>query len=490
MTLRASRGNLIAFLKGIVSTFEPGAGQQGLTLEFQTAYDRLEVYYDVEKLEQVFYNLMSNAIKFIPANSGGAISIKVQKAQVTFLEKLPPNVECVHITVRDTGIGIPAELLPRIFDRFYRVESPRVRAQEGTGIGLALAKEMVELHYGQISVSSEEGKGTSFVVILPLGKGHLKPQEIVEDAAGVPGLAVRGSKIDDRELMTAGLTLGPSLDPSIQEPASSLEHPASSIHNPVSSHEIILLVEDNEDVRAFVRQQLGERYEVLEAVDGQEGLIKAAETVPDLVISDVMMPEMDGYALCHALKTEEKTSHIPVILLTAKGGQESKLEGLEIGADDYLTKPFSSKELLARVRNLIEQRRLLRERFGRELILKPNDVAITPQDEQFLNRVKAAIEKNLGDEDFSVEHLSHEVGMSRTQLHRKLKALTDQSAGQFILSMRLQRAHELLKQNAGTVAEIAYMTGFNTPNYFAKCFRHQFGSSPSEYKMNLSREHA
>jgi DNA-binding response OmpR family regulator len=229
-------------------------------------------------------------------------------------------------------------------------------------------------------------------------------------------------------------------------------------------------------------------YEVIEAVDGEEGFEKAVEAIPDLIISDVMMPKMDGYALCQALKSEEKTSHIPVIMLTAKAGQESKLEGLETGADDYLTKPFSSQELLVRVKNLIEQRRLLRARFSREMILKPGDIAVTPRDEQFLIRVKAAVERNLGDEDFSVEHLSHEVSMSRTQLHRKLKALTGQSAGEFVLAMRLQRALELLKQNAGTVAEIAYMVGFNTPNYFAKCFRRQFGSSPSEYKMTFIEE--
>jgi len=465
MELKTSRGNLIAFLKGIVFTFESAAQQKQITLEFQSVYDHLVAYYDVGKLEQVFYNLMANAIKFIPPNAGGKISVKAVKSQASLLEKLPPNVECVRITFRDNGIGIPSELLPRIFGRFYRVERSRALDQEGTGLGLALAKEMVELHYGQISVSSEEGKGSAFIVTLPLGNAHLKPEEIVEDV-GSEQLPVSSEQL---------LVVSDQL-------------PATSIKDQASSKEIILLVEDNHDVRAFIRQQLEADYEVIEAVDGEEGFAKATETIPDLVISDVMMPKMDGYAFCQALKSEEKTSHIPLIMLTAKAGQESKLEGLETGVDDYLTKPFSSKELLVRVRNLIEQRRRLRARFSREVILKPNEIAITPPDEQFLTRVKAAVEKNLGDEDFSVEDLVQEVGMSRTQLHRKLKALTDQSAGQFILSMRLQRAIELMKQNAGTVAEIAYMVGFNTPNYFAKCFRKQFGCSPSEYKMNISQE--
>ncbi len=477
MELKASRGNLLAFLKGIVFTFESAARQKQITLEFHSDYDRLEAYYDVEKLEQVFYNLMSNAIKFVPPDSNGKISVKVVRAQASFLDKLPPNIECVRVTVRDTGIGIPAHELPHIFDRFYQVEKARTHAPEGTGIGLALAKEMVELHYGQMSVSSAEGNGATFIVTLPLGKEHLRPEEVVEEVSSEPLPAFSKERVEEQER-----------EMEIEDRASSLEPSASSIEEQASSKEIILLVEDNPEVRAFIRQQLEGRYAVLEAADGEEGLTRASEAIPDLIISDVMMPKMDGYALCAALKTEEKTSHVPVLLLTAKAGEENKLEGLETGADDYLTKPFSSKELLARIRNLIAQRRKLRERFSREVVLQPSAIAITSADERFLNRVKAAVEKNLGDEEFSVEDFGREVGMSRVQLHRKLKALTDQSAGEFILSMRLQRAAALLQQNAGTVAEIAYMTGFNTPNYFAKCFRKQYGCSPSEYKVSISHE--
>jgi CheY-like chemotaxis protein len=225
--------------------------------------------------------------------------------------------------------------------------------------------KMVELHYGQISVSSGEGKDTAFIVILPpLGNEHLKPEEIVEEV-GSDGARSKGQGASEHDAMTPSIQ--PSIYPSIQEQASSIEEQASS-------KEIILLVEDNQKVRAFIRQQQAADYEVIEAVDGEEGFVKAVEPIPDLVISDVMMPKMDGYAFCQALKSEEKTSHIPVILLTAKAGQESKLEGLETGADDYLTKPFSSKELLARVRNLIEQRRRLRARFSREVTLKPNEI--------------------------------------------------------------------------------------------------------------------
>ena len=220
---------------------------------------------------------------------------------------------------------------------------------------------------------------------------------------------------------------------------------------------------------------------MVEAVDGIDGVQKALEIIPDLIISDVMMPKRDGNELCRILKTDEKTSHVPIVMLTAKADRESKVHGLEIGADDYVIKPFDSQELLARVNNLIKQRQQLRERFSREVVLKPSDIAITPMDEVFLNKVKAVVEKHLSDEDFDVETLSREVGMSRMNVHRKLKALTNQSASQFIRSMRLQRAMELLKQNAGTVAEIAYQVGFGSQAYFTKCFHEQFGCAPKEY---------
>jgi len=216
-------------------------------------------------------------------------------------------------------------------------------------------------------------------------------------------------------------------------------------------------------------------------VDGIDGVQQALEIIPDLIISDVMMPKRDGNELCRILKNDEKTSHVPIIMLTAKADSESKMHGLETGADDYLVKPFEARELLARMHNLIKQRQQLRERFSREIVLKPQDIAITPKDEVFLNKVKAAVEKHLSDENFEVEELGKQVGMSRSQLHRKLRALTDQTPSQFVRSLRLARAVELLKQDAGTVAEIAYQVGFGSQAYFTKCFHEQFGCSPKEY---------
>jgi len=262
-----------------------------------------------------------------------------------------------------------------------------------------------------------------------------------------------------------------SITPEIQE----------SINPTIQALETILLVEDNPDMRAYLRDILSGNYHMLEARDGEEGLQQATEAVPDLIVSDVMMPKMDGFAFCDKIKTDERTSHIPVILLTARASGESKIEGLETGADDYLTKPFNARELQVRVQNLIEQRRNLRERFSREVTLQPRDIAITTMDELFLKRVMAIVDSHLSDADFSVEAFAEKVKMSRVQLHRKLKALTNQSASEFIRTLRLRAAAKLLEQHKYTVSEVAYEVGFNNLSYFAKCFRDEFGRLPSEY---------
>ncbi|MDZ7292398.1 MAG: helix-turn-helix domain-containing protein [candidate division KSB1 bacterium] len=228
-------------------------------------------------------------------------------------------------------------------------------------------------------------------------------------------------------------------------------------------------------------------YRVIESFDGQDGLEKALRLIPDLIISDVMMPKMDGFALCAKLKTDERTSHIPVVLLTARASAESRIAGLEIGADDYIAKPFEARELQARVKNLIEQRRKLRERFRKEAALQPHDLAVTATDEKFLQKALAVVEQRMSDEDFGVEIFCREVGMSRVQLHRKLRALTDHSASEFIRTLRLNRAAQLLAQHGGNVTEVAYEVGFNNLSYFAKCFHQQFGVSPSTYAADAAK---
>ncbi|MBV6506060.1 MAG: Sensor histidine kinase RcsC [Syntrophorhabdaceae bacterium] len=474
MSLQARPENIVSFLKGLVLSFASAAERKRIKLSISAEKESLVVYFDRDKLEKIVSNLLSNALKFTPEN--GKVTVEVRRGDGRGEKLFAPTHEGVEISVTDTGTGIPEDQLDKIFDRFYQVDASQTREHEGTGIGLALTKELVELHHGEIRVQSEDGCGTTFIVRLPLGKEHLKPEEVISEQLAVSSdqfSASRSESFDDQA--TSGQK------PAISDELKRRESSDSSGESVTSDEAIILVVEDNRDVCTYIRQYLEPAFKVIEAHDGIEGATRAFEVIPDLIISDVMMPKRDGNELCRILKTDEKTSHVPVIMLTAKADSESKVHGLEIGADDYLIKPFDSKELLARVHNLIRLRQQLRERFSREVVLKPQDIAITPMDEVFLNKVKAAVEKHLGDEDFEVEALGHEVGMSRSQIHRKLKALTDQSASQFIRSLRLQRAVELLKQNAGTVAEIAYQVGFGSQAYFTKCFHEQFGCTPKEY---------
>jgi DNA-binding response OmpR family regulator len=366
-----------------------------------------------------------------------------------------------ELCVADTGIGIPADQLDRVFDRFYQVDSSQNREHEGSGIGLALVKELVELHHGTIQVGSEPGKGTVFTVRLPLGRSHLKDEEI----AGMPVSAPPAS-------WGAGLSdAAGSLGPAAADTGAAQGR---------GDRPIILVVEDNADVRDYIKGYLVPAYSVVEARDGAEGVEKALDVVPDLVISDVMMPKKDGYEVCKDLKGDERTSHIPIILLTAKAGSESKIEGLETGADDYLVKPFEPKELLVRVRNLIDQRRKLRQRFNVAVPLKPGEIAVSSVDDAFLQRVKGIVEKRMAEQAFNVEELAREACMSRMQLHRKLKSLTSLAPSDFIRYMRLHRGMDLLKRRAGTVSEISYQVGFDDPSHFSRGFHAQFGVKPSE----------
>lgn len=471
MKLQAAPGNIISFVRGIAQSFQSSSERKSIKLTVEVEEEKIGLYFDRDKMEKILTNVIANAFKF--TQTGGEVKVVILRSEVAPHPLLPgetggdaPSVEQVRsdsvtISVTDTGIGIPEEEIPHVFDRFYQVDNSHTREQEGSGIGLALTKELVELHHGDIRVKSQVGKGTEIVVRLPLGLDHFRPEEVVEQSleTGQPGPAER--------------------IPLLFEPEQSV--PNDSDGRPDESP-LILLVEDNADVRTYLREHLRSEYRLLEASNGAEGIEAARDQIPDLVISDVMMPKIDGYELCKTLKLDEKTSHIPVILLTAKAGMESKLEGLETGADDYLTKPFEAKELLARVKNLIELRRKLRERFVVGHVLKPGEVAVTSVDDAFLRKVMSIVEERMGDEYFSVEDLARTATMSRSQLHRKLTALTNQSPTAFIRSMRLHRAMEMLKKNAGTVSEVAYAVGFGGVSYFSKCFQDQFGILPSDVR--------
>lgn len=432
LSLTIAQADVMAFIRRLSANFESLAESKNIHFHTHFSPESFEMAFDQDKLEKTINNLLSNAFKFTEEEGDIWLRVWVEEKNL-------------RIEIQDNGIGMNQGDLEHIFDRFYQVEG---QEYQGTGIGLALVKELVDLHQGDISVSSEEGVGSMFSISLPI------PPE------------------------TSEVWKEPVLEKLI--PQSPVEIPKAEKNQDVPS---VLIVEDNQDVRSFLIQLLQTQYRVLESENGLDGLKLAKEHLPDLILSDIMMPKMDGNAFAKALKTEAYTSHIPIILLTAKSGRQSKIEGLETGADDYLAKPFDEEELLIRIRNLIEQRQRLSQQFGKEIVkLKPDLIAVNSADQQFLERVIGIIEQYMGDETFSIEDLGREVGMSRSQLHRKIKALTDQSPSVFLRTLRLKRAHQLLRDQAGTASEISFMVGFSSPAYFSKCFKDQYGIVPSEAK--------
>jgi signal transduction histidine kinase/DNA-binding response OmpR family regulator/Tfp pilus assembly protein PilF len=442
--LHASRRDFIGFAKGCVHSFESLAEERDITIHFHSAVENMEMDFDAEKFAIILNNLLSNALKF--TGPFGEVGIAV-----TVHEEAGEGSR-IRVEVSDTGMGIPEEKIPYIFDRFYQVDDSYTRKTQGTGIGLALAKELVELHGGVISVASKIGEGTCFTLTLP------QKQKITTDASDII------SEEDKREWFEN------VVDRKVLSPD------ASAIERERTEAPVVLVVEDNREVRRFIVDILINFYVVIEAENGKKGLEASIEQVPDLIVSDVMMPEMNGYEFCRAVKEDERTSHIPVIMLTAKAGIDSKLEGLSTGVDDYLAKPFNARELLARIKNLITIRQKLHQKYG-----NTRDTSLFAKKEHiFLVRMKAAIEENIDREEFSVEDLGKALAMSRTQVHRKLKALTNQSTSQFVRQFKLEKALELLKTREFNVSEVAYKVGFNSATYFSTCFTEQFGYPPSE----------
>ena len=453
MKLELVEGDLIKSLKLIVLSFASLAEQKKIKFSYTFHKEKWTTCFDQDKLEKILNNLLSNAFKYTP--EGGEVKCVV---------KLPdPGKNLVEISIQDTGKGIPTDQLDRIFDRFHQVEESYEPESAGTGIGLSLTKELVNLLHGDIKVESELEKGTIFIVQIPVGKEHLKESEYI--------------------IRKKGEITEPAIQPELEVVAKEEEYTETLYQETKPEEELplVLTVEDHADIRTHIREHLEDRFRILEAEDGVAGLDKAIENIPDLIITDLMMPKMDGVEMCRKLKTDERTSHIPVLMLTAKASVEDRVEGLETGADAYVTKPFNIKELRVRVTKLIEQRKKLRERFSRDVKLEPKDIAITSADEKFLNRAIGIIEEKMGDFEFDARTLQQEMTLSRSQLFRKLKALTDLSITEFIRTIRLKRGAKLLEQKFGNVAQVTYEVGFNNLSYFAKCFKELFGVSPSEY---------
>ena len=448
MDIDLRRENIVPFVNEIQKSFVSLSLRKGVALKFHADEESINMDFDPDKIELIFFNLLSNAFKF---TDNGEVNLRIGLAQ-------KDGKDCCKLVVQDTGIGIIEEQIDKVFDRFYQSENSRWRKNKGTGIGLALVKDLVDLHEGHIDLKSISGVGTEITILLPLEQAISDNQSEME----IPAL----------DPIDPDLEVTVEFDPQTQVLS----------EEEISAQNIVLVIEDNDDIRNFLRLTLEPSYRVFEAVDGETGIAKATEIIPDIIICDIMMPGKDGFEVTKALKKQEKTSHVPIVLLTAKAGVENRIIGLETGADAYVPKPFSSDELHARIANLIEGRKKLKEKFSRALTIKP-EVAIEPSMEQkFLLRVKGVVDQFLGDENFSVEQLSKEVGMSRAQLHRKLIALTGVSASRFVRNYRLEHAHQLLQNKVGTVSEIAYRVGYSSPAYFTKCFTEDYGISPSQVK--------
>jgi signal transduction histidine kinase/DNA-binding response OmpR family regulator len=471
MKLNAGHYDIIPFTRGILAAFEALALQNKIDLNFYAHRDSIFLSFDPGKIEAVLCNLIINAVKFTPP--GGKVTVSVKQGRE---EKSDFPRGFIEVWVSDTGPGIPKDKLPYIFDRFYQAEDSLQRHQKGTGIGLALTKELVLLHQGNIDVHSSIGEehGTGFVIRLPLGDRPPGTGEKEESPGTVPGcgksMAIADQYIFENE--------EPGPVPAANQEEEESETPGKTI---------ILVVEDNPEVRKYIRGSLEPHYSVVEAGDGREGLEKAKKMIPDLIISDIMMPEMDGYELCRTIKTEIKTSHIPVILLTAKASEESVIQGLETGADDYITKPFNSRILLSRIKNLVELRRQLQQRIQGQMLLQPVEISVSSMDREFIRELQEMIEKNLDDPEFNVEALSKKLYMNRATLYRKIMALTGETATEFIRSYRLKRAAQLLKGNFGNVTEVALEVGFSNMAYFTRCFKKKFHQLPSTYQAAESQ---
>ena len=438
MELRLSDFNLSESMKQWIMLFSASAQKKHIAISMD-APDKIMLRADQDKIERICYNLLSNALKY--TSEGGEITLTAKEEGGR-----------VMISVADNGCGISSDELPYIFDRFYQAKN----AGRGTGIGLAIVKAFTELHHGEVSATSIEGKGSTFTIHIPVRqKGEVtnQPTEKIEQ---------------------------------LVEPSSAEEVPNQARHideliQPYQTDKPeVLIIDDNIDIRTYLRSVLSEKYNVSEAADGKVGLELARKIVPDIVLSDIMMPVMDGLAFCQQLKTDKAISHIPVILLTARSLDEQRAEGYEHGADAYLSKPFSLRLLLSRIDNLIESRKKLNQTWSKGVEDDEIGNISNEIDKSFLKQLRKIIQENLANSDLSVEQIGDEIGLSRVQLYRKVKALTGYSPVEIVRKARLTRARHLLQTTERTVSEVAYAVGFSTPSYFSKCYKDEFGENPKK----------
>lgn len=441
--LKPAYGDIVFFVNEIYQTFMDLAEKKNMKFRFESNHSEFFTWFDHDKLEKIVFNLLSNAFKYTPEGKDITIELLVVAGEK---KQQGRTSDQVTLLVSDTGIGIPTENHEKIFESFFQNENPGNYLSGSSGIGLSLTKEFVQLHNGTIKLESEPGKGSKFTVILPL---EYKVIQEPQPQTSVP----------------------------LQATEESHEHKNLGGKKQAS----VLLVEDNNDFRFYLKDNLKYQYNIIEAANGGEGVAMAVANLPDLIVSDVMMPVKNGFELCRELKSNPVTSHIPIILLTARMSDKKKLEGYEKGADDYITKPFSFEMLQSRMNNLIEQRERVKDSFREHFKIEPGEIGITSLDEKLIAKAIKLVEENMSNADFSVEKLSRELGMSRVHLYKKLTALTGKSPIEFIRIMRLKRAAQLLGKSQLTVSEIAYEVGFNDPRYFSRYFKAEFGVLPSQY---------
>jgi DNA-binding response OmpR family regulator len=420
--------------------------------------EKIETWFDEDKLDKILTNLLSNAIKYTPRD--GRIILKVS----TEFDNLKKN-PILRLDVSDTGIGIDHNKLERIFDRFYEVEDANLKT-EGTGIGLALTKALVELHKGTISVTSKVGEGSCFSVSLPLGGSSFQEFRKAEDRDGINGYP-------DKEDEYAGVKGAVSAE----------------IQRTEKEKATILIVEDNKDLCSFIQDLLQDDYDVQVAFNGKEGLEVLTENHQiDLVISDIMMPLMDGLTFCRKIKNSVDTSHIPVLLLTAKHGEESEIEGLKSGADDYIYKPFKEAILKIKIKNVLAFRENLRLNYMNQLKVEPSSITTTSRDKDFIEKAIRVVEASMSDPEFDIKTFASHMAVSPSTMLRKMKAITGESSDKFIRTLRLKRAAQLLQSSQLSVTEICYEVGFSSQKHFSATFKKQFEQSPSDYKKNFRKD--
>ena len=458
MQLHAAPIDIVNFVEKIAFLFNDLAQRKKIDYQFVSERKRMDLYFDPEKMEKIIFNLLSNAFKFTPENE--QISIHIEYSDKNGVQEIQEIDQYISISVEDRGMGIPEGELPYIYERFYQLNNSDSSFESGSGIGLALVKKFVDLHHGEIEVKSKIGEGSKFTVLFPTGNDHLSEEELVKDGLSDFHLheEFMASNIQEYHSVKLGL-------PEISQ----------------ASEAAVLIVEDNKDLRGYIVDILSKKYKVFEAENGDIGIELASKFLPDLIVSDVMMPGIDGFELCAKVKSDLKTSHIPVVLLTALSSVDQTITGLEAGADAYISKPFDPLHLEISIRNLIQSREMLKEKFSKGLSMDPKEVTKTPADQKFLEKAIKAVEVSMNDSEFGIDSYCEKMNVSQAQLYRKLKALTGLSINEFVRNLRLKRGAELLLKGELNINEVAFEVGFNDPNYFSKCFLKQYSQTPSDF---------